>query len=137
MISCERAREIALALAEVQEKDHRGRPSFCVRDKIFATLWLDERRAVIKATILDQAAFVESNPEVFSIVPGWGKQGWTFVHLDHVNERSFRDVLAAAWRHVAPKSIANARQTNHGKRVDRQSRNATCLRAARSCAWPA
>ena len=119
MISCERAREIALSLPETQEKDHRGRPSFRVRDKIFATLWLDERRVVTKATILDQAAFLESDPKAFTIVPGWGKQGWTFVHLEHVSERTLRDVLTAAWRNVAPKTIAAKRQTKHTRHPGR------------------
>lgn len=33
------ARRLALALGEVVERDHHGRPSFRVAGRIFATLW--------------------------------------------------------------------------------------------------
>src|SRR5437764_13657454 len=39
MVSQERVRELALALPEVVERDHHGRPSFRIAGKIFATVW--------------------------------------------------------------------------------------------------
>ena len=54
MIDCTTARELALALPEAEERDHRGHPSFRVKSKIFATLWPDEQRAVLKLALADQ-----------------------------------------------------------------------------------
>jgi hypothetical protein len=105
VISVGKAREIALALPGTTEEDHHGRPSFRVRKKIYATLWAKEKRVVIKAAPLDQAALVEWHPKIFSPVPGWGGQGWTFVDLATVPEKLFREVLLAAWRGVAPKRL--------------------------------
>jgi hypothetical protein len=76
-----------------------------VRKKIYATLWAKEKRLVIKATPIDQAALVEWHPKIFSAVPGWGGQGWTFVELAKVPEKLFREVLVTAWRGVAPKRV--------------------------------
>jgi hypothetical protein len=46
-VSADEARTIALALPEVVEADHHGRPSFRVRGKIFATLWDHDRMNVM------------------------------------------------------------------------------------------
>ena len=39
MITAGAARKMALRLPEAEERGHWGRPSFRVRNKIFATLW--------------------------------------------------------------------------------------------------
>jgi hypothetical protein len=114
MISFVKARQIALALPGTTEEDHRGRPSFRVRKKIYTTLWLNERKAVVKATLIDQAALIEWHPTIFSAVPGWGRQGWTFVDLDEVPRKMFNDVLVAAWRGVAPKPLVASYDTRPG-----------------------
>jgi hypothetical protein len=38
MLDSQTVRELALALPETEEQDHRGHPSFHIRGKIFATL---------------------------------------------------------------------------------------------------
>ena len=97
-------RRAALAFPEADEQDHRGHPSFRVRDKIFATLWPTERRAVVKLTLEQQTDLVPSDPTAFSL-NAWSKQGWTNVHLDHVSAKECRELLDAAWRNVAPKKL--------------------------------
>ena len=73
MITLETVRELALALPEVEEQDHWGRPSFRVRAKIFATLWPAEQRAMLKLPPAEQAALIMLDPATFSAVPGtWG-----------------------------------------------------------------
>ncbi len=42
------ARRIALSMPEALESAHMGHPDFRVRGKIFATLWPDKDRAVVK-----------------------------------------------------------------------------------------
>jgi len=45
MVSRAEVRQLALALPEVVEQDHHGRPSFRVAGRILATLWDHEHRA--------------------------------------------------------------------------------------------
>jgi hypothetical protein len=97
-------RRLALALPEAEEGEHHGHPDFRVRGKIFATLWPDERRAVLRLGRLEQAALVKAAPMTYS--KAWGATGWTSVELDSVESAEFRDLLTGAWRSVAPKRLA-------------------------------
>jgi hypothetical protein len=106
MIALETVRELALALPEVEEHDHWGHPSFRVRGKIFATLWPDEQRAMLRLPPAEQAALIMLDPETFSAVPGtWGQRGSTYVQLQTVEHTAFQTALKTAWRGVAPKRL--------------------------------
>ena len=94
----------ALSLPDADEQDHRGHPSFRVQEKIFATLWPDENRAVVKLSLEDQADLVSANAKAFSL-NAWSKQGWTNVNLNQVTGRECRELLERAWRIVAPKKL--------------------------------
>jgi hypothetical protein len=100
-------RRLALMLPEAEERDHRGHPSFRVREKIFATLWPGEQRAVLKLTMAGQSDLVGSNPKAFSL-NAWSKQGWTNVHLAEVTSSECRALLEEAWRMVAPKQVVRS-----------------------------
>jgi hypothetical protein len=109
MLDPQTVRELALALPEVEEHDHWGRPSFRVRGKIFATLWPDEQRAMLKLPPTEQTALVMLDPATFSAVPGtWGERGSTFVQLHAVDRAVFQAALKTAWRGVAPKWLLTA-----------------------------
>lgn len=54
MVDLETARTACLKLLEAQDYDHFGKPAYRVNKKIFATLWLDEKRAVLKLSTNDQ-----------------------------------------------------------------------------------
>ncbi len=104
MIDASNARKLALSLPEAEEQDHRGHPSFRVRGKIFATLWPDEQRAVVKLPVADQAALVGGDPKAFSL-NAWSRQGWTNVDLKHVSASQLAALLGLAWSQVAPKKL--------------------------------
>ena len=109
MLDCESVRALALALPEVEEHDHWGRPSFRVRGKIFATLWPDEQCAMLKLPPAEQAALLLLDPATFSPVPGiWGERGSTLVQLQTVERADFQAALKTAWRGVAPKRLIAA-----------------------------
>jgi hypothetical protein len=109
MVETQIVRELALCLPRVEERDHHGRPSFRVEGKIFATLWADERRAVVKLSPEEQAALVASEPVAFAPVPGaWGRKGWTSALLDAVATDDLRAALRSAWHEVAPVRSAAA-----------------------------
>lgn len=103
MIDQETYRKLALALPEVTEAPHFDKQSFRWRNKIFATLWIKEDRAMLKLSLVDQSVFCAFDSQVFYHVPNaWGKQGATFVELKLVREDMFTDALNCAY-HVLTK----------------------------------
>jgi len=84
-----------------------GHPDFRVRNKIFATLWPDEKRAVVKLSLADQAALLQMHPQVFSL-NAWSHQGATNVHLPLADVALFRKLIEDSWRRVAPKKLVAA-----------------------------
>ena len=108
MMLPEDVRALALMLPQVSEGAHMGHPDFRVGGKIFATLWPDEDRAVVKLSPEMQAVMVEAEPEVFEPVPGsWGRRGSTRISLPDVDEPTLRSALVAAWRTVAPPRLVS------------------------------
>jgi len=102
-------RRLALSMPEAREVGHMGHPDFRVRGKVFATLgYPDENWGMVKLTPEQQEAFVSAEPAVFCPVKGgWGRRGATNVHLRPAKTRSVRVALAAAWRNVAPRRLAD------------------------------
>ena len=106
MILPDAVRALALLLPEVIEGAHMGHPDFRVGGKIFATLWIDEDRVVVKLTPEVQAVLTEAEPSVFEPISGsWGRRGWTNVDLVEADEETLRSALMAAWRTVAPPGL--------------------------------
>ncbi len=122
MVSHEHIRQLALALPDVVEQDHHGRPSFRVSGRIFATLW-DERHVNV---MLDEPGIrtaVQANPascEGF----WWGKR-LRAVHVDlsTIDSVLASELLADAWEQKAPKRLLK----EHG----RQPAEANSRRSAR------
>jgi|SRR6516164_6542468 hypothetical protein len=99
MVTISQARRIALSMPGAEERQHHGHPDFRVGGHIFATLWPDESRAVVKLAIADQAALVQMDPSAFSL-NAWSRQGFTNVDLKHVDAKRLRSVVESAWRNV-------------------------------------
>jgi hypothetical protein len=99
-------RNLALSLPEAVEGAHMDHPDFRIGGKIFATLWPDDKWAMVKLSPEQQAAFVRADPKMFEIIHGsWGARGATKVLLPRAKERMVRRALSAAWRNTAPKKI--------------------------------
>lgn len=102
-------RTLALALPEATEEAHMGHPDFRVRGKIFATARTDDARGVLKLPPEIAETMIATHPEVFSPTPGaWGRRGWTYVQTDVADGPLLRDLVALAWRQVAPKRLIAA-----------------------------
>ncbi|WP_342150612.1 MmcQ/YjbR family DNA-binding protein [Methylorubrum sp. SB2] len=107
-MSClpEDVRALALMLPEVVEGAHQGHPDFRVGGRIFATLWTEEERVVLRLTPEAQAEAVEAEPDACAPAPGnWGERGWTSLDLYGVEEEFLRAGLLAAWRATAPPAL--------------------------------
>jgi len=108
MVTQENYRKLALALPEVTEVPHFDKQSFRWHNKIFATLWIKEDRAMLKLSLIDQSVFCAFDSQVFYPVPNaWGKQGATFVELKLVREDMFTDALNCAYQLLISKTLFN------------------------------
>jgi hypothetical protein len=104
VVSRAHAKELALALPEAVERDHHGRPSFRVAEKIFATQWDEEHMNVM----LDEPGIltaVQSDPETYEEI-WWGKRlAAVRVDLRRVDAETLANLLADAWEGKAPKRL--------------------------------
>lgn len=98
-------RELALALPETHEHQHRGRPDLRVKNKIFATLPDDGRTVNVKTTPADLDLLVSTAPDTFRDV--WGGT-WVGVDLGRISRSRLRGPVITAWRLAAPKRLRDA-----------------------------
>jgi hypothetical protein len=111
MIDCKTVRKLAMGFDEAVEMPHFERKSFRLKKKIFATLDVKNKQAVLKLSAIDQSVFSSYNREAIYPIPGgWGKQGWTRVELKKVRKDIFKDALTVAYCTVAPKKLAEKYQ---------------------------
>jgi hypothetical protein len=107
MVSIESMRKLALSFPDVEEKPHFEKTSFRVKNRIFATLDVMNKRACLKLSAVQQSVFSSHNTRAIYPVPNaWGKQGWTFVELARVRNDMFKDALATAYQEVAGKGFS-------------------------------
>ena len=101
-------REMALSFPEAVESSHMGHPDFRVGGKVFATLgYPNERHGVVILTSAEQAKYIALRPDTFTAVKGfWGKRGATQIRIQNATRANLRAALAAGWRRVAPKRLA-------------------------------
>lgn len=96
-------RSLALMLPEVVEGAHKGNPDFRLGGRIFATLWVDEDRLVVRLSADDLSSLDEADRDLLAPVPGaWGRRGWASINLWEADEDVVRTILVAAWRRLAP-----------------------------------
>lgn len=102
----EDVRALALLLPQTITGAHKGNPDFRVAGRIFATLWVEEDRVVLRLAPDDQARLIAAEPDLFAEIPGaWGRRGWTNLDLDACEEEILREGLLAAWRATAPAGL--------------------------------
>lgn len=104
MISIDTFRQLAFSFPGTTEEPHFNKTSFRVNKKIFATLDIENGKATLKLTPLDQSVFCVFDKSVVYPVNGvWGKQGWTIFELNKVNKGMLRDALKTAYQNVTLK----------------------------------
>jgi hypothetical protein len=102
----EDVRSIAVALPEVEEVLTWGSDvTFRVGKKIFAIGGDGSDGISIKATLERQADLLALDSETFAKSAYVGRFGWVTVRLDRVDDSLLRELIAGAWRSVAPKRL--------------------------------
>jgi SAM-dependent methyltransferase len=108
VVSRDQVRELALALPEVVEQDHHGRPSFRVAGGIFATLW-DPGHVNVMLNEPGIRIAVAARPAVCHEF-WWGKRlRAAHVDLALADEQLIGELLADAWEQKAPKRLLEDR----------------------------
>lgn len=104
MIHVRDIRAAALDLPETSEEDHHGRPSFRVRGRIFATLPdADHLNVMIDPMAVD--GVVRHAPATAEPLL-WGKEvRGVRIHIHVAEPQLVRELIRAAWRHKAPRSL--------------------------------
>jgi hypothetical protein len=91
-------------LPETTEEDHLGKPSFRVRGRIFATL-PDGEHLNLMIPPLDVDGAMQHAPGVCEPLL-WGRQvRGVRVHTHVATPELVKQLLGAAWRHRAPRSL--------------------------------
>jgi hypothetical protein len=101
----EEFRAVALSLPETEERETWGRPTFRVRNRVFAVLGADPSSGTVKATKAAQAALVGSDPAIFSVPPYFGVHGWVAIDLAAVDPTELRELVTEAWAMTAPRRL--------------------------------
>jgi hypothetical protein len=115
MVTAARFRKLALSLPEAEEKSHFEQPDFRVKNKIFAGLSPDGTRATLKLAPDVQAMLLEERKGTFTPAAGaWGRSGWTYVDLASARLDELRELVAEAWRMIAPKRVVAAHSAVDG-----------------------
>ena len=101
-------RTIALSLHSAEEAGHHGRPSFRVKERIFATLWTPSKLNVM----LDEGDILAADQasEACSAFLWGGVPRAVQVDLDAADEALVRELLEEAWARAAPRAIRRAAQ---------------------------
>ena len=104
MMTAQAVRRLALGLPEAVERDHHGRPSFRVGDKIFATLWTPDALNVMADEELILAAVARSPDSCSKVM--WGKR-LAAVQFDlcGADPEHVEELLYAAWSRRAPRHL--------------------------------
>jgi hypothetical protein len=98
-------RRIALGMQDASEGEHMDHPDFRAHGRIFATIYPDNLRGMVKLTPEQQQEFMATNPEVFEPASGaWGRQGCTTVRLDTADEATVGEAMTLAWQNSAKKA---------------------------------
>lgn len=115
MVTLKTLRALALSFPETTEEPHFEKASFRVK-KIFATYDESNNRACIKLSEIDQDVFTKADPKtIYPVDNKWGKQGWTNIELNKVNDDLFIDALTTAYCEVAPKKLAEQIRPNENE----------------------
>ena len=101
MVSIEVFKSICQSFPEVEEMPHFHKTSFRIKKKLFATLDEKTQKAILKRSLKDQDLFGLIDQNMMYPVPNkWGKQGWTNVELNLIDEEILNDILRNAYLEV-------------------------------------
>ncbi len=104
----EKVKRAAATLAGVEESSSYGTPALKVKGKLFARLQEDGKTLVLRTDFDSRDAMLRGQPTIFHLTDHYRDYPWVLVHLDAIPAPLLRELLAEAWRMVAPKTLREA-----------------------------
>jgi hypothetical protein len=101
----EPVRRAATGLPEVEESTSYGTPALKVRGKFLTRLKEDGETIVLRVDFDSRDAMMRVQPDVFYLTDHYRDYPAVLVRLKAVNRAQLRELLADAWRLVAPRSL--------------------------------
>ena len=93
-------RQIALAMAGVEERPSYGAPAFFTRRKLFARLLDDGDSVVVKIDYKDRDQRMKAAPDTFFITEHYRNYPMMIVRLSEIDVKELREILEAARQHA-------------------------------------
>lgn len=100
-------RQVALALAGVEEGTSYGTPAFRVRGKFLARLHEDGETLVIKIDYPEREVRMRADPETYYVMEHYVRYPMMLVRLTRIKPDELRDLITYAWRLIAPKPLVD------------------------------
>ncbi|HEV8268987.1 MAG TPA: MmcQ/YjbR family DNA-binding protein [Thermoanaerobaculia bacterium] len=101
-------RRLALSLPGTVEAPCYGTPGFRVAGRLFARLREDGESLVLGVDLDSREALLESRPDVFYITDHYRGYKWVLARFGLVRPAELKELLAEAWRRVAPKRLVSS-----------------------------
>lgn len=101
-------RAMALALPQVEEGTSYDTPAFRIRKRLIARLHEDGDALVIRVDGLEREALLATEPDRFFVTPHYEGTNWVLARLDAADPEELAELLAEAWRRLAPRRIVEA-----------------------------
>lgn len=116
-------RRIAVSMNGSVEGAHMGHPDFRASGKIFATLYPDGERGMVKLTPEQQQEFIRADGRAFEPASGaWGRQGCTTVRLAVVDEDKLGEAMTLAWQNTVKSPVASGPKKKRAAKATKKSR---------------
>ena len=96
-------RRVALSLPGASEAYYKG-PRFGVGKKAFLHGWDGETLWLFKLPHHQEMMLFDTRPQTFTPMRS-GSMLWCYADVGHLGAAELRDLIAAAWRTVAPKKL--------------------------------
>jgi len=114
-------RRIALGMNGAIEGSHMDHPDFRANGRIFATIYPDNKRGMVKLTPEQQQEFIDHDPDAFEPASGaWGRQGCTTVRLAAADEATVGEAMTLAWQATARQPASRKKKSVSPARTKRK-----------------
>jgi hypothetical protein len=100
-IDFEIVRELALSLAQVEERTIHGAPSFKVRGTLLCCPAIhrsaEPDTLAVRIDDTERAKLIEANPSVYYVTDHYVKYSTVLVRLSRIDRNSLKNLLGTAW----------------------------------------
>ncbi|MHA6484164.1 MmcQ/YjbR family DNA-binding protein [Paenibacillus sp. strain BS8-2] len=105
MILVSEIREFVMKLPESLEVEHWGKPSFRLKNKIFAVIQEDEVTLTIKTTADEREIYTQLEPQIFRVPETFSNLNYMHVNMNRIDPEEAKSLLIKAWKSVATKKL--------------------------------